>query len=114
MRTAITLAIGLALLVGCTTFTNSAGKVLASSAMTVDAAMQGWATWVSMGKAGPTQETQVKAAYQKYQVAIQTATLAYQAAVVSGDQTAWKQAETVLTQTQSSVLNLISQFTKTP
>jgi hypothetical protein len=64
----IATAVALALLViGCVTTQNTAGKLLASTAITVDGVMQGWAAWVVQGQATPPQEVKVKFAYAKYQ-----------------------------------------------
>ena len=101
----------LAVMVGCATFQSNAGKLLASSALTVDAGMKSWAVWVAKGQATPAQEAQVKAAYQKYQVAIAIANDAYAKLAANNDQAAWTQAANILTANQAGLLQLITQFT---
>jgi uncharacterized protein YcfL len=111
MRNAIAI-MALLLVVGCASFQATSGKILATSAITVDASMKGWAIWVAKGQATDAQQAAVKSAYQKYQAAISIATGAYETAVTTGDQTAWKQAEIILTNNQTALVNLISQFSK--
>ncbi len=76
-------------LMGCATassrFSAVAGKFLSSTALTVDAAMQGWASWVVAGKATPADEASVRAVYGNYQVAMGLATNAYALVVITGD-----------------------------
>lgn len=62
---------------GCATYLENTGKTLASVAITVDGAMKGWASWVKTGHATQANEDSVKAAYEKYQLAMQTAEDAY-------------------------------------
>ena len=60
---------------GCMT----TGKTLATTAQTVDAAMQGWAEYVAIGAAKPADETRVRAAYEKYQASMNAAVAIYKA-----------------------------------
>lgn len=83
------------LCISCTTLTTSfqtnAGKFLASTAQTVDAAMHGWAVWDATGKASPTDEATVRKVYQQYQLYMMVATNAYTLAVKTGDITIFNQ-----------------------
>lgn len=107
--------LALALLVtGCATFQANAGKTLSSVAITVDAAMKGWAAYVVAGGATPDQETQVRAAYHKYQLSMSAAQSAYAALVATGDQPAWTQAASILTATQQQLVGLINSFQTMP
>ncbi len=85
------------LLTGCTTLTNdSAGKLLASTAATVDKAMQAWATYVVVAKIDADGQREVKTAYVKYQAAMSVAETAYVALVKDGNKITWESAKTVL------------------
>lgn len=95
---------------GCATTQTTAGKLLASTAITVDGAMQGWATWVAAGQSNPQQEAQVKAAYQKYQASMALASSAYAALAAGGDKTAWETAANLLTANQNALLAIITSF----
>lgn len=64
-----------------TRFEDSAGKFLATTAVTVDNTMTAWAKWVVMGKATPESEAKVRAWYGNYQVAMMKATNAYTVAL---------------------------------
>jgi hypothetical protein len=99
------------LLVGCATTQNTAGRLLASTAITVDGTMQGWANWVVQGQATAEQETKVKAAYTKYQASMSAALAAYNTLAINGDKTVWEQAELVLTQNKTLLLELVKAFT---
>ncbi len=111
MRKLITALVALGLvLAACTTFKSTAGKTLASSALTVDAAMKGWATWVVKMNVPETQQSPVRDAYLKYQASMAVATNAYNTAVLTGDQTGWQQAQNILQNNQQALLNLIRSF----
>lgn len=99
-----------AFLTGCTTFQGSAGKTLASTAQVVDSAMQGWATWVVLGKATTEQENKVRAAYTKYQYTMGAARNAYILLGQTGDKLPWEQASLVLTQCKQELLDMVAQF----
>jgi hypothetical protein len=98
-------------LLGCATFETNAGKTLVTITSTVDKAMQGWAVWVSLGKATPQQQATVKSAYEKYQIAELAAEHAYASLVANKDKTAWTQAAALLTATQSDILAIITAIT---
>lgn len=97
-------------LLGCASFQTNAGKSLVTITKTVDAAMQGWAIWVSLGKATPDQQAKVKAAYEKYQVAELAAEHVYVALSTNADKTPWQQAYAVLVATQGDLLALLKAF----
>jgi hypothetical protein len=113
-RIALSLVLVATLCAGCATFNSTAGKLLVSTALTVDAAMQGWAQWVIAGQSNPDQELKVKAAYIKYQASMQIAQAAYQTMVVSNDKTYWDKAAEALTSNRVALLALISSFTPIP
>lgn len=103
--------VGLMLLMaGCASFQSTAGKTLATTVQTVDAAMQGWAAYVVIGNPTPQQQAAVKTAYQKYQAAEAIAEKAYVLASASGDQSGWTVAASTLRQCQADLLLLISTF----
>jgi len=100
------------LLCGCTTtWQDSAGKVLATTAQTVDSAMKGWATYVVINKVPEDKQLVVRDSYAKYQTAFETARLAYNAAVINKDQSVWAQASNALAASKSNLLILVQQFT---
>lgn len=98
-------------LTGCVSVQSTAGKMLASTALTVDASMKGWAQWVVAGQANADQETKVKAAYIKYQAAMNIAKNAYaELAANPSNQTGWQTASEILTNNRDALLALISSF----
>jgi hypothetical protein len=103
------LLIGLA--PGCATWQSNAGKVLASTALTVDASMKGWATYVVKNNISDHQQAPVKDAYAKYQLAMTAAQSAYGAAVANGDQSGWVQAQAALTASSTALTQLIGSLT---
>lgn len=100
--------LALALLVGCAT--DPIGKSLMSTDVTVDGAMQGWATWVAMGKTTLTQEAQVKEVYVKYQASFDTALSLYKVYYQTKDKTILEKADAILQAASQEVLNLITKF----
>lgn len=104
----------LAIGAGCASFKTNAGKVLATSAATTDSAMRGWSAYVVAGGATPSQETQVRALYAKYQASMQAATNAYTAAIVNGDKGAWQAASAALQASSGSIVSLVQTFSTTP
>lgn len=92
---------------GCQT-QNSAGRVLASTVMTVDAAMQGWGTYVRTAHPPASEEAQVKLAYEQYQVAEMAAEQAYLAYVKSGDVSSWVKASNAMVAARESLVTLIA------
>lgn len=109
--TPILLCIGLILgSAGCTTPQDAAGKSLATAAITVDAAMQGWGEWVRTGQASVEDEIAVEDAYKKYQAAMRVAITAYKQAVKVGDLTIYERAAETLRSSRAELLELISLF----
>jgi len=102
---------GLAILVaGCQT-TNTPGRILASTAQTVDVAMKGYMQCVKAGLIKPEQENNVRAAYTIYQTteaAAESACLAY---AKTGDKAAWDRAAGALQAAQSDLVTLIDLLT---
>ena len=105
------LAAGLsATLIGCQT-QDVPGRTLATTVQTVDAAMQGWATYVALGHAGPAQEAQVRAAYAQYQRAEAAAEKAYLVWTKTPDATGlqvWTVAASALRAAQADLLALVN------
>lgn len=100
-----------ALVMGCATFQQNAGKTLATIATTVDAAMTGWATYVTVsGTVTPAQQAQVKSAYEKYQACMATALAAYNGLSSSAGQPSWTQALTTLQAAQGTLTQLLNAF----
>jgi uncharacterized protein GlcG (DUF336 family) len=106
MKTLVTLTLALcALCLGCRT-TNPSGKIIASSAVTVDAAMKGWSVWVHDGKATEAQEVMVRDAFIKYKSIETAARKAYAAAYAAKDDSSMAQVVAAL-QAAVADLNLI-------
>lgn len=101
------------LLPGCQT-QNAAGRILASTVQTVDAAMQAWGTYVALGHAKPGEEETVRLAYAQYQSAEAIAERAYVLAAKSGDQSAFTLAADTLRSTQADLLALLNTFNPPP
>jgi hypothetical protein len=97
-----------ALFTGC----QSTGKVLSSAAVTVDAAMKGWATWVANGYSTPDQEVKVKVAYGRYQASMEVAKTAYVTASVSSNKPVLDKALELLSASETDLINLINLFQK--
>jgi len=100
----------LLLAAGCASFERTSGKALASSALTVDAAMKAWAQYVVLQHPPADQEAKVRAAYEQYQRSMRLAQDAWLAAVNSGDKTWWESAFLSLTQNEATLLALIREF----
>lgn len=100
----------LALALGCASFQSTAGKVLTSTALTVDAAMTGWGSRVAAGATTTNQESVVKQAYQVYQSSMAVAQRAYVAAGSTGDKTVWNQASTNLAASSGQLLSVVNGF----
>jgi predicted small secreted protein len=98
----------------CNTVRGTGGKVIASTALSVDAAMKGWAQYVVSGKATPVQEQNVREYYRRYQIAILVAHDAYAQSVTSNDTTAFKQAIDVLNTQKAQIISLIQRFMASP
>lgn len=110
MKHKLNLTLVLAFLCGCASFHNTAGKLLVSTAQTVDATMKGWATWVVSGQTKPEQETAVKAAYGQYQFAMQAAQTAYLVSANNGDKSVWQKASLALQASSGSLVQLVQSF----
>lgn len=112
---AVLLAIAALLFTGCHT-QDVPGRLLTTTVQTVDGAMQGWGSYVALGKATAEQETTVRAAYSKYQSAEAAAEAAYVASAKTGDASVWQRASDALRASQGALITLVNQFTqgKTP
>lgn len=94
---------------GCAT-SNPEGRILASTAQTVDAGMKGWAIWVADARADAYSETRVKEMYGRYQLAMEGAQTAYIVWQKTGEKNAWERASITLKTTRDKLLNLIDVF----
>jgi len=110
-KLSITLGLIAMLVCSCASPIGTAGKLLKTSQKTVDAAMQGWATYVVLAKPPVMQEEKVRSALTRYQQCMMVAKVAYANAFnAPTDQTALDTAITVLTETESELLGLITSF----
>ena len=110
MRTTISV-IALAFLIGCATFNDNAGKVLATAATTVDTAMTSWAQYLKLHPLPASKQMRVKSAYVSYQASMAAAEKAYIELVKTGDRTAWAKVAAALTASQAEVVAAITQIT---
>lgn len=94
---------------GCAT-QNAPGRILATTAQTVDSAMQAWASYVALERATPAQESAVRALYAKYQAAESAAQNAYVAGANTSDPSAFAKASAELRAAQTDLLNLVNLF----
>lgn len=101
-------ALAVFLVVGCATKNNIVGRSLMTTDVTVDGAMQGWATWVVAKKATLEQDNQVRLAYTKYQIAFGQALELYKVYYKTNDKSALDQADALLTAASQAVLNTIT------
>lgn len=101
----------LLLVIGCQSFHQNAGKLLASTALTVDAAMRSWANYRVRNNVSTDAEARVKKAYEQYQLSMDAAQAAYTAMVTSGDKSIWQQAAAILQTSSASLTELIGSFT---
>jgi len=113
------LVCGLVLVGGCFTgcaTQNAPGRILATAVQSVDSAMQGWASYVALGRATDAQQASVRALYEKYQAAESAAETAYVAAAKLGDATIFERASVSLRAAQNDLLQLIEEISrpKTP
>lgn len=104
--------IALMIFTGCATLETNAYRIIGSAAVLVDGAMNGWGDYVRAGKASATEETQVKATYEKYQVAMRAARAVvgqYRAGASDGD--ALNQALDILDASKNQLITLITALT---
>jgi hypothetical protein len=94
---------------GCAT-TNQDGRMLASVAVSVESAMEGWGEWVKAGQATAQDEARVKEAYEDYQAAMRAAKKAYVLAHDTGEKSGWATAARVLKGTQKELLALVERL----
>jgi hypothetical protein len=102
-----------AIFAGCKT----AGKLVATSSVTVDKALRAWAVYYvdNEGTANavtPKQLAAVEKAQSNYYMAEDQAIAAYASFVKNGDEGAWKAATSYLREQQQSLIQLIETFTK--
>lgn len=109
MRNVI-VAVALLTLVACASVKTDAGKMLATTAATVDASMKGWGVWVALGKSTSAQETAVENAYAKYQASMMVATNAYATLVLTGNASVWNVASAVVQSNQVALTSQIRTF----
>lgn len=96
-----------ALLAGCTT----PGKIIASSSITADKAMQSWSVYVVDGKATLEQQAKVKELQARYYAAEDAALDAYLVFVKTDDESAWLKARVYLNEQRENLVKLITVLT---
>lgn len=96
------------LLTACGTTT---GKILGTTAQTVDTSMRAWANYVVYAKPGVEAETKVRKAYEAYQSAMGAALAAYATADQTGQKSGFEIASKALAAARGNLLRLIDQLT---
>lgn len=104
----------LALMPACSTTKGNAAKTLASTALTVDAAMKGWAAYVVMNNVAVDKQQPVRVAYSQYQTAMAAARDAYVTWATTDAQDPWLIAQQALTAASSNLTKLIQQLSVKP
>lgn len=94
---------------GCAT-TQTPGRILATTAQTVDAAMVGWQEFAWLKPATEQDHAAVAQAYAVYQLSFAVA----KSAQTSGDTAGWARAAEVLRANQSALLLLLETLSKHP
>lgn len=112
MKYSIPLLLGLFLLTGstCQNYENTTGKVLVTTAVTVDKTMQGWASYVVATGTTEAQQDGVRKAYSQYQASMDVAQKMYGTYMITKDQGSLEAALNVLANNKLALLNLIAQF----
>ena len=103
----------IALCSACTSPRTTSGRLLATSARTVDAAMQAWAQYVVITHPAPEQEARVRAAYEAWQSAMRVAVDAWIATAQRQDDATlaqWDIAWRSLGANEAELLNVIAYF----
>lgn len=99
---------------GCSSWRSATHKTVGTVVITSDAAMKTWAAYVHAGKATTNQEAQVKAAYEKYQAAMNTVIDAAKSATTSTNKAAMDVVINLATVAQGNLVNLITTLTAKP
>lgn len=97
---------------GCASMQTASGRVLATSAVTVDATMRAWAQYVVAANPPAEDEAAVRRAYENYQSALKVAADAWIAASTSGDQSGYEAALLSLAANEDHIVNLVRSLTK--
>lgn len=98
---------------GCGSPTAKTTQAAGSVAITVDAAMKGWGSFVRSGKATEEQRIKVRAAYLKYQAAMSTAEVVAVTALTQPDgQAAYVTTLNVASQSSLELIALIEALQK--
>ena len=106
--------VALVWLVGCASTPETiAYRVIGSTTIGVDAAMNGWGDYVRVGKATPQDEVVVKKVYESYQQVMRTTktvVMSYKMGVA--DQTALEKALDAVEAAKNELVNLITMLRK--
>lgn len=112
-RTWMLLAVVGLVLTGCAT-QNAAGRLLATTAITVDSSMQGWGEYVRSGQASEADEVVVRGLYARYQVCFRAAKEIYQQGAGSTEPfdgaqgRQWEEAAEALRNSRQVLINAVN------
>lgn len=109
---AIALAACLFLNFGCATPELVAYRALGTTAVLVNAAMNGWGDYVRAGLATPDDQIRVRGAYEKYQASMKVAKSVALAMKDSGaiNDPVWLTVVNAVTSSANDVINLVAKF----
>jgi hypothetical protein len=112
MKTALLLILSLSIfLVGCATLEQGAYKVVGTTAIVVDTAMNAWGDYVRAGKATDVQQQQVRSLYENYQVSMRIAkTTILTLKNAPADQATWLRVTTALDVSANNLVVFIGKF----
>lgn len=108
----ITLILTLLGLVACSS-TDPGGRFLATTAITVDTAMKGWAGYVVLHNLAETNQIGIRNAYVDYQAAMVLATNAYTLSRLAKDPSLFSAPSNRLFSSRSSLVNDVLTHTST-
>ena len=97
----------LTLSMACASLETNSYKIIGATAVTVDAAMNGWGDFVRSGKASSEDQNVVRSAYEKYQKAMTTSKVAITTYQVSKDKTSLNLALDILDATKNDLIDAI-------
>ena len=108
MKTLLSILLVSSLLVSCASYTTTAGKLLTSTAVTVETARQSWVKYVEIHGITQQQDEKARAVYRQYQEAMVLAQSAYASLMKTGDKIAWNDASKSLQAASTYLLAIIS------
>ena len=108
MKTLVAVACATVLfLTACASLESNAYKIIGATAVSVDAAMNGWGDYVRAGKANSDEQNRVRSAYEQYQLAMKGTHSAIIAYRERGDKSILEIQLDILDATKNTLIELI-------